>query len=64
MSGVSYDDALDTLYEFRFSEVFPADEPLSEWLVTVALAFNDLALAHGELEKSFTESAYRYFYFL
>jgi hypothetical protein len=33
------------------AEVFPADDPLSEWLVTLALAMNDLALVHDHLDR-------------
>jgi hypothetical protein len=38
-------------------EVFPADDPLSEWLVTLALAMNDLALVHVHLEHDEEEPA-------
>ncbi len=31
---------------FAFGRVFPADDLLSEWVATLALAFNDLAFVH------------------
>jgi hypothetical protein len=34
------------LARFRFGEVFPADDLLSEWLVTIAMAANDLITLH------------------
>lgn len=37
-------------FAFRIAEVFPEDAPLSEWLVTLSVAMNDLALVHGMLE--------------
>jgi hypothetical protein len=36
---------------FQMSEVFPEDDPLSEWLITPALAMNDLALVHVRLDE-------------
>jgi hypothetical protein len=36
---------------FRVAEVFPANDPLSEWLVTIALAMNDLTVVHDRLEE-------------
>ena len=36
-------------YVFKFGEMFPPDDPLSEWAATVALAFNDLSLVHDRL---------------
>jgi hypothetical protein len=36
---------------FQMSEVFPEDDPLSEWLITLALAMNDLALVHVRLDE-------------
>lgn len=32
-------------------EVFPENDPLSEWLITLALAMNDLALVHVRLDE-------------
>ncbi len=36
---------------FQVAEVFPEDDPLSEWLITLALAMNDLALVHVRLDE-------------
>jgi hypothetical protein len=33
-----------------FGDAFPPDDQLSEWLVTLALAMNDLSLVHDRLE--------------
>jgi hypothetical protein len=35
---------------FRIGEAFPADDLLSEWLVTLAVAMNDIAFVHARLE--------------
>lgn len=40
---------------FVMGEVYPADDPLSEWLVTLSLAMNDLALVHERLEEDQNE---------
>lgn len=36
---------------FPMRDVFPEDDPLSEWLITLALAMNDLALVHVRLDE-------------
>ncbi len=36
---------------FQVAEVFPEDDPLSEWIITLALAMNDLALVHVRLDE-------------
>ncbi len=36
-------------FAFQVAEVFPEDDPLSEWLITLALAMNDLVLVHVRL---------------
>jgi hypothetical protein len=43
------------------SDVFPEDDPLSEWLITLALAMNDLALVHVRLDED-QEEPNRAFY--
>jgi hypothetical protein len=48
---------------FAFGLVFPADELLAEWVATLSLAFNDLALAHERLEADH-ETPHRFFYWL
>lgn len=35
---------------FTFGDVFPADDLLSEWLITVSMASNDLILVHLRME--------------
>lgn len=37
--------------DFPVHEVFPADDPLAEWLATLALAMNDIALVHVRLDE-------------
>ena len=39
-----------TYFAFAMVEAFPEDDPLSEWLITLALAMNDLSLVHVHLE--------------
>jgi len=36
---------------FPWRETFPEDDPLSEWLVTLAIAMNDLTLVHVRLDE-------------
>lgn len=36
---------------FQWREIFPEDDPLSEWLVTLVLAMNDLTLVHVRLDE-------------
>jgi hypothetical protein len=38
-------------FAFPMGDVFPQDDPLSEWLVTLAIAMNDLALVHVKLDE-------------
>jgi hypothetical protein len=45
------------------SLVFPADDLLSEWLATLALAFNDLSLVNENLVEDH-EILHRFFYWL
>lgn len=40
-----------TYLAFAFADVFPADDALSEWLTTLALAMNDIALVHVRLDE-------------
>jgi hypothetical protein len=55
---------VDTLLRFRFGGVFPVDDPVSEWVATIALAFNDIALVHGQFDEAFEGPAFRYLYLL
>lgn len=48
---------------FAFGRVFPPDDLLSEWVATLALAFNDLALVHDRIEAD-AETPHRFFYWL
>jgi hypothetical protein len=48
---------------FAFGMVFPPDDLLSEWLATLSLAFNDLALVHEQIEID-RETPHKYFYWL
>jgi hypothetical protein len=43
--------------------VFPADDLLSEWTATLALAFNDLSLVHARMEEDHG-TPHKYFYWL
>src|SRR5215210_9204666 len=38
-------------FAFVMEEVFPHENLLSEWLVTLAVAMNDLALVHVRLDE-------------
>lgn len=48
---------------FVFGVVFPPDDLLAEWVATLALAFNDLALVHDRIEADH-EIPHRFFYWL
>lgn len=48
---------------FKAGDVLPADEPLSEWLTVLAMAFNDLALVNDHLESDYDE-LHAYLYWL
>lgn len=52
-----------TRYIFKFSDFFPADDPLSEWAVTISLAYNDLSLLNEHLKGDVT-TQHRWFYWL
>jgi hypothetical protein len=43
--------------------VFPADDLLSEWTATLALAFNDLSLVHARMEEDHG-TPHKFFYWL
>lgn len=47
---------------FRMSEVFPEDDPLAEWLITLALAMNDLALVHVRLDEDQDDPASAFYW--
>src|SRR4051812_38890048 len=38
-------------FSFVMGEVFPADDPVAEWVITLALAMNDLTLVNAMSEK-------------
>ena len=42
-------------------EVFPADDPIARWLVTMSVGLNDVVLANGLMEKA--EKDYENLYF-
>jgi hypothetical protein len=50
-------------YAFLIGEVFPSDSMLAEWLGTISMAFNDLALIHGQIEVD-SETPHKFFYWL
>jgi hypothetical protein len=52
----------DTL-AFRFGDLFPPEDPLSEWLLLLAMALNDLALVHDRLARD-QESLHEWFYWM
>jgi hypothetical protein len=52
-----------TTFRFNVAEVFPTDDLLSEWVATLAVAFNDLALVHERMEHD-AETPHRFFYWL
>jgi hypothetical protein len=44
-----------TSYEFKFSDIFPVDDPVARWLVTLSMGFNDILLANLKVESARTE---------
>jgi hypothetical protein len=48
---------------FQFGMVFPADDLVSEWLATLSMAFNDLALVWERMVAD-QDVAHRFFYWL
>jgi hypothetical protein len=48
---LGHHEAMPTYFAFPMGDVFPRDDPLSEWLVTLAIAMNDLALVHVKLDE-------------
>jgi hypothetical protein len=52
----------DTL-SFQMGDLFPANDPLSEWLVLLAMSLNDLALVNDRLERDHA-SPHEYLYWL
>jgi hypothetical protein len=50
----------DTL-AFRVGDLFPADDPLSEWLILLAMSLNDIALVNARLERDYN-SLHAYLY--
>lgn len=46
---------------FQWHAVFPEEDPLSEWLVTLAIAMNDLTLVHVHLDQD-QDRPERHFY--
>ncbi len=52
----------DTL-GFRLGDLFPADDPLSEWLLLLSMALNDVALVNDRLEREH-EILHAYLYWL
>jgi hypothetical protein len=51
------------ILSFRVRDLLPADDPLSEWLVLLAMALNDLTLVNDRLERDY-DSPYEYLYWL
>jgi hypothetical protein len=50
-----------TFVKFRMGDAFPANDVLSEWIATLALAFNDLSLVATRYLED-VDSAYKVFY--
>jgi hypothetical protein len=48
---------------FVFGSVFPPDDLLSEWMATLSIAFNDLALVHIRLDEDYN-TPHRFLYWL
>jgi len=42
---------------FTFSDIFPSDDLLSEWLLTISMAANDLVTVHDRMEKDQDDEA-------
>jgi hypothetical protein len=41
-----------TTYRFKFSDVFPVDDPVARWLVTLSMGFNDVLQANLQVEAA------------
>lgn len=54
----------DTLIRFKFGDVFPPGDVLSEWVASIGLAFNDIAYVHAQFDEAYSKPAYEYFYLL
>jgi hypothetical protein len=48
---------------FQFGLVFPPDDLLSEWMATLAMAFNDLSLVSSRMDVD-QETSHEFFYWL
>jgi len=48
---------------FRIGDVFPADDVLAQWVGTLSLAFNDIALVNSRMVED-QDDAHKFFYWL
>ncbi len=48
---------------FEFGMVFPSDDLVSEWMVTLAVISNDLALVHAQAEEDY-DTPHKFFYWV
>jgi hypothetical protein len=46
-----------TTYRFRFSEVFPVEDPVARWLVTLSMGFNDVIRTNSKAEEAIDDAA-------
>jgi hypothetical protein len=49
-------------YEFTIGDIFPADDPVARWLVTISAGLNDLLLANQHFRDSRAEHETLYFF--
>jgi len=40
------------IWKFRFGDAFDADDPLSTWACTIAIAFNDVVYANVKVNRA------------
>lgn len=43
-----------TSYEFKFSDIFPVNDPVARWLVTLSMGFNALTATRSESTNTWT----------
>jgi hypothetical protein len=46
-----------TTYRFEFSDVFPVEDPVARWLVTLSMGFNDVIRANKQAEEAVDDAS-------
>src|SRR4051812_40280120 len=49
-------------YEFTIGDVFPADDPVARWLVTISVGMNEVVLANTKFEAGEQDFENLYFF--